>query len=248
MIPVLNRPTRNAQRAVAVGGGGFVPTDLGSQLKLWVKADTGLYDATSGGSLVTTDGAAVARWEDQSGNGNHLTQATGTKQPLLKTSLLNGLPIIRFDGSNDSMAKAFTLSQPVTVIFAAKLRSLNNNFDTYVDGTFNNLRICQNGGTSAILMYAGAFGPSVSCTLTNWNIASFVFNGASSFGRVNAGTDATGNPGAPAASGITVGARGDTAAEFGLLDIAELCVTNTALSSGDRLSVESYMDARYAIY
>ncbi len=44
--------------------------------------DQGKYDATVAGSLVTTDNGAVKRWEDQSGNGRHLTQGTAAKFPL----------------------------------------------------------------------------------------------------------------------------------------------------------------------
>ena len=61
---------------------------------------TGLYDATTGGNLVTTDGAAVARWEDQSGYGRNATQGIANGQPLLRITNEN----IEFDGSNDFLS------------------------------------------------------------------------------------------------------------------------------------------------
>ncbi len=53
-----------------------------SGLVAWYKGESGRYDATVAGSLVTTDGAVVKRWEDQSGNGNHVTQGTSANCPL----------------------------------------------------------------------------------------------------------------------------------------------------------------------
>lgn len=61
-----------------------------------------LYDATSGGSLVAAD-AAVARWEDKSGNGRHLINATSGQRPLRKTAIQNSLDCVLFDGSDDRL-------------------------------------------------------------------------------------------------------------------------------------------------
>lgn len=58
-----------------------------------------LYDATTGGSLVAADGA-IARCEDLSGNGNHMTQGTGSAQPLRKVAYHNGVDVALFDGSD----------------------------------------------------------------------------------------------------------------------------------------------------
>jgi hypothetical protein len=103
----------------------FVPTDI-SGLKIWLDATTGLFDATSGGSAVATDGSAVARWEDQSGNGNHATQTTSNNRPVLKTSIQNGKNVIRFDGSNDRLScgdVADMGSEDVMMFAVAKIAS-----------------------------------------------------------------------------------------------------------------------------
>lgn len=79
------------------GSGGTIPT---SGLDAWYDASVGLYDATSGGSAVTTNGAAIARWEDQSGNGNHLTQSVINSQSTLKTNGQGGKNGVNFDGGD----------------------------------------------------------------------------------------------------------------------------------------------------
>lgn len=81
-------------------GGGFTPADVPG-LVLWLDASLGTYQST-GGSPALADGDPVGEWQDQSGEGNDATQATGANKPTLKTggNGLNGLPVIQFDGSD----------------------------------------------------------------------------------------------------------------------------------------------------
>jgi hypothetical protein len=65
-------------------------------LYAWYDSTQGLYSATSGGSLITANGAAIARWEDQSGNGRHLIQSNTTYQPKIQASGLNGKNVVDF--------------------------------------------------------------------------------------------------------------------------------------------------------
>jgi len=82
----------------------WTPEKMQTAPDLWLDAADGsyLYDATSGGSLVAPNGA-VARWEDRSGNSRHGTQSTIGFRPTYKTSILNGLGCVRWDGSNDML-------------------------------------------------------------------------------------------------------------------------------------------------
>jgi hypothetical protein len=78
-----------------------------SGLELWYDAADAstMFDATSGGLPVSSNGA-IARWQDKSGNGRHLTQATIASRPLFQPSQLNGFPVVTFDGSNDMLANS----------------------------------------------------------------------------------------------------------------------------------------------
>jgi hypothetical protein len=62
-----------------------------------------LWDATSGGSLVAADGQ-IARVDDVSGNGHHMTQGTSSARPVRKVAARNGLDVARFDGSDDFLS------------------------------------------------------------------------------------------------------------------------------------------------
>ena len=70
------------------------PSDLTS-LRAWYDADDAatIFDATTGGSLPSS-GSDVARWEDKSGGGYHVTQATAANRPHYVTNTLNGKPVI----------------------------------------------------------------------------------------------------------------------------------------------------------
>jgi len=79
----------------------FAPTAI-TGLQLWLDASDAstLYDATTGGSLVSANGA-VARWEDKSGNSRHATQSTSGYRPLRKTAQQNGLAALEFSASSN---------------------------------------------------------------------------------------------------------------------------------------------------
>jgi hypothetical protein len=47
-----------------------------------------------------------SQWNDSSGNNYHLTQANGANQPTKVTNIVNGLPVIRFNGSSNFMDSA----------------------------------------------------------------------------------------------------------------------------------------------
>jgi hypothetical protein len=100
----------------------FSPANV-SGLKVWLDAGVGLFDATTGGSAVTTDGSSVARWEDQSGNGNHVTQATSGQRPELKTNIQNGRDVVRFTATGSGATDDF-LRASSTVISGTTARTI----------------------------------------------------------------------------------------------------------------------------
>ena len=65
-------------------------------LVVWLKADAGVFTDTGGTTPATNDGDLIALWNDQSGNGNHVLQATSGNRPVFKTNVLGGKPVLRF--------------------------------------------------------------------------------------------------------------------------------------------------------
>lgn len=132
------------------------PTDL-SGLAIWYQGETGIYDSTVGGSAVTADAATIARWEDQSGNGRHATQATAesrpqydaTKQAVCFAGYLGGnrfltAPAYVFDRQNFSLfvvGEVITQRNGMNLTGTANahqfMRSSADTLNLYYDGSTN---------------------------------------------------------------------------------------------------------------
>ncbi|NBW21948.1 MAG: hypothetical protein EBR82_79750 [Caulobacteraceae bacterium] len=139
------------------GTAAFSPKDI-SGLQLWLDATAGLFDATSGGNAVTADGSAVARWEDQSGNARHATQATSGNRAALKTSVQNSKNVIRFDGTDDfysglSAALVNTTGTNKFSFYIAWIPDLASRQSAYGGGGI--LRKMTNGGSGDTDWYFG---------------------------------------------------------------------------------------------
>lgn len=82
---------------------------------------SGLAVELIGDNISGANAAAVASWPDSSGNARHATQATGTKQPTKRTSVLNGHAVARFDGGDvlQTAAVDWTARRSATVFVVA---------------------------------------------------------------------------------------------------------------------------------
>ena len=245
-----------------------------SGLQLWLDAAdaTTLYDATSGGNLVSTDGATVARWQDKSGNGRHISQATANARPALKTGIKNAKNVIRFDGANDILSVANSaISQNIGVLnLFAVCRStktlsssvyqtvIHNSNGTTVGPSRSDIYISNAIEVGGRRLDTDSFQSVKPGTLaTNeWVLAGANFNyNAASLTAYKNGTGASRSP-----SFQTVGTTPNTPSllfgigsfanvnEFLTGDIAEIIIYNKALTTTQRQSVESYLNAKWAIY
>jgi hypothetical protein len=100
-------------------------------LDLWLDAADGdtLFDATSGGNFVSTNGSTVKRWEDKSGNGLHAIE--NTSPPKLKTNDKNNRNGIDFSGAiNKRLSCSFSARNYTTqtVFIVAKYNSASVNY------------------------------------------------------------------------------------------------------------------------
>ena len=238
----------------------FVPTDI-SGLQLWLDATVGLYDATTGGSEVTTDGSAVARWEDQSGNGYDVTQGTAANQPALKTSILNGKNVLRFDGSNDVLSNASNFA-----ISGGSNRSVFTVFNRATTALSVIVGWGSAGGSAGVsAQYSSEYflrftsttkGYTNQSGIDDWIIWSVIASGdtlADYDAFFNGGSAATPNSTQStsttlntAASALYIG-RGP-ATGFANGDLAEVLIYDSALSTSDREGVRDYLNAKWAVY
>lgn len=245
------------------GAQAFSPSNIAG-LSLWLDATTGLFDATSGGNPVTTDGSSVARWEDQSGNSRHITQTTPGSRPILKTAIQNGKNIIRFDGTDDILRRgSFVHAQGAATIFVVV--SANS-------GASDRL-IVEGGTTTNVPLYM----PIISATATLFEVLYRLNNGTVPLANVSFGTAFNGtgfklvcaldsgtnfagfinkvttnnqnySRGAVTLDTFSIGGWATiTERDFFPGDVAEVIIYNTALGTTDRQSVENYLYAKWGI-
>lgn len=228
-------PFRDLMSA-GVASAAWAPTSPSNTLVQWNKAD----------ALALSDGTAVSSWTATAGNA--ATQGTGGSQPLFKTAVKNGLPAIRFDGTDDFLATAawgVEQTQPYTIALAYALRATTV-LKNFVDG-INGSKRCNisttNSGGAAVEIYCGANEPHVGTLDTSWHTLLIEVNGASTLYTFDTASEATvsSTPGAQNLSGLTLGCAFDGTSGPCNVDIGEVIVWSGALSGGDKTSAVSYI-------
>ncbi len=213
------------------------------------------YDASS---YIGSDGATVAAWDDSSGNGNTLTQSTTANKPIYKTSIRNGKPVMRFDGTNDILAAASQF-QPVankaTIFFVVKQAAVAScsvwtNTST---GNGTGTSFIDNAGTQAIRLFRGGnyYDTNTAIGANNWAYYTTIFRNSSTLVgvanlRINgAATSTSGGFGAANGPDLNVSVGGG--AGFFNGDIGDLLICDGELTSTQYLEVEAYLKAKYAL-
>jgi hypothetical protein len=103
----------------------IVPTDL-SGLVLWLKAD----------ALGLSDNDPISTWADSSGNGNDAIGVGGAR-PIFKTAILNGLPVVRFDGIDDFLKVTALAYGEFTILYVYKVTTGGIIGEHSVNASFN---------------------------------------------------------------------------------------------------------------
>jgi hypothetical protein len=225
----------------------FLPSSVVG-LQLWLKSDAGLYQDTAKTTLATLDGDSVGAWEDQSGQGNDATQATSSKQPALKLNKLNKKPIIRFDGSDDTLLSGtFTAIQPQVIFIVFKQVSWTSGRYVFDGQAVIKCGAIQFGSSGLIRQITGPLAaPGVNFGTSVFNIGVFRFADAGGYIRRNgAQTNQTGGTGEDVTA-LRLAARGDDSL-YSETDMAEVVVYDDSPSLSDIQQVEIYLADKYKI-
>jgi hypothetical protein len=242
---------------------GSVEPPIATGLRLWFDASqiTGL-----------SDGNAVVQWNDVSGHSNHAAQGTSGSRPTYRANVVNGRPVVRFDGgdqlaiSNSDALELTNNRASLTIFTVASLTS--------VDGTVRNIVFFSTGAGSGLtrVKVGQRSGPTWSVSgrrldadslanilggtastgfkqLSAWvdwanSDASLYLNGSSIASTTSWLT--SGNTQATNSVAVTIGDAGG-GGEAWVGDIAEILVYDTALNSTDRQTVEDYLSDKYGL-
>lgn len=244
--------------SAAVLSRGFLPTHIAG-CKLWLRADRGLWQDAARTTPATADGDPIGAWEDLSGNGNHATQSTAAAKPTLKLGVMNGQPVIRFDGVDDWLATGNLSLTSFTIILVFKASaptSIVYEHSPNVNTNDGNYMLATTAATVAVKRSGLMSAKNLSVNWGNDNIMRIArqnYEGThashtlSLNGTVQTLTDHTvNNPGTIAANTpLYLGARGGVS-NYATCDFAEMIVYSPALSAEEKRN-ERYCGSRYAI-
>jgi len=191
----------------------------------------------------------VSKWNDYSGNDNHVTQGIGSAQPLYVPNTLNGLPVIRFDGNNDYLSFTTELTTMRTVFLVIKHATGDSGGAYhYMFGHSDNYQWAGNSGTLLFSTYADS---------NIWSEGKIYVNSVDTAPltivkpishTILSIVALWYNPSTP----ITLTAKyiaGDLPREqYWPGDYVEIIIYNKVLNDTERISVQDYLNLKYAIY
>lgn len=234
------------------------PGGVGSSAtnRLWVVAGESAY--TDAGTTQATNGQSVQQWSDLSGNGDHLTQTTSDRRPLLTTGIgsINNHAALTFDGSNDLLDGAMGGTFTNTSLFVI------GNFSVADQTTFDYMINIGSDYTDGVSLgrntseryYSYTEGSTRSGPVLNTDYMMFhqYFTGSAPyhFLRINGSTQTVGSPSAQIniGSNIRIGAMLFSSGVHYLTgNVAEVILYDTDLNTTQRILVENYLDAKYGL-
>jgi hypothetical protein len=217
-------------------------------LEGWWKADaiTGLVDADP-----------IGTWMDVSGNGRSATQGTASQKPTYRTSVVNGKPVVRFDGVDDVLSHLampdFGDAYTVLVVSRTAAGSTGGYVFDLATGvqlagfgltTLDNQEIWR--GTDSVglqqAQYVADLRGAFHCRAginAGTQLAYFVDG-------VSRATAAYTAPNPSTLDRIAIGQTTQAGSSFNG-DIAELIIYNRALSDAEREQVEDYLMAKFGL-
>lgn len=228
-----------------------------SSLNAWFRAND-VYRLFGGG---INDLDTVYVWENKVDTQNFAIQNDSTKRPVFKENILNGLPVVRFDGSNDFLQSnygiiAASLSYSYFVVEGRRASGVmlvlgdngsattDRSYDMgYVGGSGNNFRLGQYNNDVSY-----ALGGYSSQVFRQWTAQLNTSTGK--FLRLN-GTQVgtTANTGPMLQNNLLRIGTGQALSAYYNGDIAEIIVFHgSALNSTQRDQVEAYLNAKYRLY
>lgn len=230
------------RRSRVIGGGGFSPLDVPGLVAWYDAADT---------STITHSGGAVSEWRDKSGNGYHLTQATGSQQPTTGTATINGRNVMRFV-SNDfmQMASNATWMTSYTVAVIVQVDAAAENWWAGIDTCSLHL-----GHQNSTNVYVGHYGNDQGYTHTvtttpKIHIASYTKPGSrwvtngSLIGSSGTAPSADPNTGGK----FQVGRGHSCGGGFLTGNLGEVVVCSPNIGTSDEAALTAYLNSKWAVF
>jgi len=218
--------------STAQSRGGFLPTNI-ANLELWLDADDE--------DTITEVANLISQWDDKSGNGNDVAQATEADQPTFNVGALNN---VELKDTTDILVGSTSFVSPYTVF--AVYKHIDSSGDRGIisgdgaaDGTW---RMGRNGGSRIYDVDATRVATNAMDT-TNFVLYRAIENGSTSAFFIN-GVDETDDSAPLGDIGIfSVG----QSTRSGTSQIQEIIIYERELTSGEITQVENYLNDKWSI-
>lgn len=248
-----NWGSRATSAPVAITVTGSAPTaPPTADLRLWLRADNGVQ---------TNPDGTLTGWTDGSGNNNNALP--GTTAPTLVPNALNGKPVVRFDGADNSLqvatAPSIEFTNDITsfaivryedfstyrALWAKTVGGMPGSVDYYLLPGSGIPRFYRgNGATANAALDSTRPMPAGSYVLVGFDMAgttaNHYYNGLTSgTGQINTTLADGGTP-------LRIGTRDDGVTKL-KGDLAELLIFGRALSATERDQVMTYLAGKYGL-
>lgn len=230
----------------------WTPAQL-SGLKAWYKADAGVYN--DAGITPATNGQTVQQWNDQSGNGLNILQASTSSRPTFLSTGMNGHQTLQFSAATVSslVNSAFPLGSGniASVFIVVNVSVSTPTFARIISyGTAATQRDFLGAGspiTDLFTFDGSASAHNTIATAANLRVGT-IWDGANMTVYVN---NSGGTPAGYATSftdnqQMSVGCAVSGANPFDG-NISEVVITLSAIGAADRNSLDSYFTSKYGI-
>lgn len=229
------------------------PGGVGSSTSniLWLKANE-ITGTSNGDDLLT--------WTDVSGNGNTLTAPSSTFSPTYQTSVINGLPVVRFSKTNGRIRRTGFTDFPtsaITIIYINKTTDSGDGIISYASSTSNNNDFLLFRSENLNVYRGTNIASGVSFNDNAFHIANVTWRDSDD--RVEVWKDGnqafTSTRSGPITSGGSLAIAGEqdqvdggyaaNQAHFG--DFAEVMIFNSFLNEAQNIIISNYLAAKYSL-
>jgi hypothetical protein len=228
-----------------------------SGLQLWLRADEG----------VTADGSGnISQWADQGPIQENATQTTAGNQPQFVTNVINGEPVVRFNGSSaylqlpsgfsnlTSGVTAFAVFSPTTTAGSERIFDIGNGapFDNTVlsqYGTQATMALTDFRGSIVNQVYGGnelsISVPQEYTAIQNGGTSMALYQNGSLVAQTTNGVTALNNV---LRQSNFIGKSNWSSDPLYQGDMAEILIYNRTLTSSEQEQVEVYLADKYGLY
>lgn len=233
--------------AAAGGGGGWSPLELGGDLDLWL-------DAADSSSITITSGR-VSQWDDKSGNGYHVSQATAGLRPTYSATALNSLPGLVYDSTGRVLANTTAFMNLEYSIFAvADFDSFTGYYQRLISASTDVLLLFGGGASNFITMFRngatwGDINPNTPLVdVTSASVLGVVKgNGGTGAATpyVNGTAQNAENASIASSHDITIGST--LSSQYFEGSVSEVIITSSLTTTDERQKIEGYLAHKWGL-